>query len=89
MGYARIATTPRQKIKSIKYCKIFQINGPKAPKVSMLGVEIFFRGKFVRSGPNSRKTFTYMVGDNFFYGNFVKNEPNGKKVSDYIEEALK
>ena len=55
----------------------------------MLGVEIFFRGKFVRSGPNSRKTFTYMVGDNFFYGNFVKNEPNGKKVSDYIVERLK
>ena len=54
----------------------------------MLGVEIFFRGKFVRSGPNSRKTFTYMVGD-IFYGNFVKNEPNGKKVSDYIVERLK
>ena len=46
--------------------KFFQINGLNAQKVSMLVVEIFFLRKVRRSGPNSRKTFTYMVGDNFF-----------------------
>ena len=69
--------------------KFFSNKRTKCPKSVYVRGRDIFCGKFVRNGPNSRKTFTYMVGDNFFYGNFVKNEPNGKKVSDYIEEALK
>ena len=47
--------------------KFFSNKRTKCKKsVYVRGRDNFFRGKFVKNGPNSRKTFTYMVGDNFF-----------------------
>ena len=44
----------------------FEINGPNGKKVSMLGVEVFFCGKFVENGPNAKKVYTYRVRGKFF-----------------------
>ena len=65
-GLCENSHNAKAKNKEYKNIVIFSNKRTKCPKSVYVRGRDVFCGKFVRSGPNSRKTFTYMVGDNFF-----------------------
>ena len=55
----------------------------------MLGVEVFFCGKFVENGPNAKKVYTYRVRGKFFFKNIVTKRTKQPKSVHLYSEGVK